>query len=98
MPRELVSVPAGLPRQMVLRYLEKCRKDAAEVQSAVLRSDFGHVRIFGHRLRGTGAPYGFPALTEAGSAIESAATAHDSATLERKASELIEYLNRVELA
>ena len=51
----------------------------------------------GHDIKGTGASYGFPALTQMGAALEHSARQLDAGTLSKQLTELGDYLSRVQL-
>ncbi len=96
--RILVQAPKGLPPKVVARYVDNCRTSLLALQSALERSDYESARIFGHRMKGTGAAYGFPELTQTGASIERAAAAHSASELQDQAAALEAYLGRVDLA
>ena len=68
-----------LEQLAVLRrgYLVDCRADAATMRACVADGRFDDVRRLAHRMRGTGATYGFGDLTTLGAELESAASASD---------------------
>ena len=70
-----IDVPDDLPRELVARYLDSCRKDLSRLHAAFAASDYAAARRLGHQMKGTGGPYGFPDVTLIGSAIEKAAAA-----------------------
>jgi HPt (histidine-containing phosphotransfer) domain-containing protein len=92
-----VHAPQGIPPRMVTEYVNRCRVALPEAAQALSRSDFSAVRIFGHRLRGSGGAYGIPELTELGSAIEAAAGLGDADALQRQVAALETCLNRIEV-
>jgi HPt (histidine-containing phosphotransfer) domain-containing protein len=94
----LIRVPQGIPRELVAEYLERCRSGLPHLDAAVDQNQHDHVRMLGHRMKGTGTPYGFPRLTEIGAGIEQAATDQNSDALRLFVAELEEYLSRVEIA
>jgi hypothetical protein len=96
--RTVVQVPEGLPRKLVFEYLDDCRKDLSALNAAVIASDHERARVFGHQMKATGRPYGFPSLTGFGSAIEEAAMKKDTPELDRLFDRLEGYLSRVEIA
>lgn len=96
--RIVVQVPEGLPRKLVSEYLDDCRKDLSALNAAVIASDHERARVFGHQMKATGSPYGFPSLTGFGTAIEQAATKKDTPELDHLFDQLEEYLSRVEIA
>ena len=50
-----------------------------------------------HKIKGTGGGYGFPVLTELGSAIEAAALVQDSEVIRMNLAELDRYLEKIEV-
>jgi HPt (histidine-containing phosphotransfer) domain-containing protein len=94
----LIGVPQGVPRELVTEYLERCRGGLPVLDAAIGQNHHEQVRVLGHRMKGTGAPYGFCRLTEIGAGIEQAATDQNGGALRRYAAELEEYLSRVEIA
>ena len=82
---------------MVMAYVDRCLAALPIAVEALDRSDYGHLRVFGHRLRGSGGAYGIPKLTEIGSAIEKAAIQDDSAGLRLQIGALQACLNQLEV-
>src|SRR5438552_12528577 len=64
-----VTVDASL-QDLIPSFLDKRRKDVPKLIEALAAGDFATIRRLGHNLKGTGAGYGFPALTDIGAAIE----------------------------
>ncbi len=93
--RNVVTVDAGL-KEIIPWYLETRRTDLRTCSAAMAGGDYDKVRTVGHNLRGTGAGYGFPKLSEIGEAIESAAQQADAAAIETHLKELAKYLDEVE--
>jgi HPt (histidine-containing phosphotransfer) domain-containing protein len=83
---------------MVSGYLNDCRKDLPALHAAVAIGDYQRAKVFGHQMKGTGGPYGFPSLTRFGSEIEQAAVRENALELQNQIDQLGEYLGRVELA
>jgi len=94
----LIRAPQGIPRDLVTEYLERCRSGMPLLMAAVGENHHAQLRVLGHRMKGTGAPYGFPKLTEIGGLIEQAAVDENSGALRAYAAELEEYIGRVEIA
>jgi HPt (histidine-containing phosphotransfer) domain-containing protein len=82
---------------MVTAYVNRYLIALTVAKTALDQSDYGHLRVFGHRLSGTGAAYGIPALSQMGSAIEKAARRDDMTELWLQVDDLEEYLNRLEI-
>ncbi|QGY39854.1 Hpt domain-containing protein [Pseudodesulfovibrio cashew] len=71
MTKFTVTVDAML-EPIMDRYLELRREELLLMEQAAEAGDAEDVRMLGHRLKGTGASYGFARLTELGAAIEDA--------------------------
>jgi len=80
---------------IIPRYFELQRQGLADLGGAVARGDAESARLVGHRMKGTGASYGFPNLTELGAAIERAALAGDLDEAGRLGAEAGEFLDTV---
>jgi HPt (histidine-containing phosphotransfer) domain-containing protein len=94
----VVRPPKGLTRELVHEYLEGCQKDLSSVKADLAKLSFECARFCGHQMKGAGSPYGFPILTQLGSAIEQAAIRKDTAELEDLIIRTETYLSRVEVA
>jgi HPt (histidine-containing phosphotransfer) domain-containing protein len=92
-----VAVPKGIPRTMVLEFLERCRAGLPALRAALNAADFDGLRVSGHRLKGTGSAYGFPPLTALGALIETAARGKDGSELRKQVAALEGYLGKVEV-
>ena len=90
-----VHVPRGLTGQLVTEYRDRCRKSVVDLRAALDRADFEYLRVFGHRLKGTGGAYGFSGLMEIGAYIENRAIAGDTTAIAAQAAALEDYLDRV---
>jgi hypothetical protein len=97
-PKILIGVPRGIPRNLVAEYLVRCRSGFPLLEAAVCQDQHEQARVLGHRMKGTGAPYGFSRLTEIGALIERAAADRNGIALREHIAELAEYLSRVEIA
>jgi HPt (histidine-containing phosphotransfer) domain-containing protein len=92
----LIQVEEGM-EDIVPGYLEKRRKDVLKYRQALADQDFDTLRMMGHKMKGTGAGYGFAELTEIGSAIEEAALRKDAATVAAGVDRLAWYAGNVKL-
>ena len=59
------------------RYMEIRRRELDELEAAIADRDSESVRLLGHKLKGTGASFGFDHLTEWGALIELAGRDED---------------------
>ena len=91
-----VRVEEGM-EDVVPGYLEKRRADVALYRAALEAGDFESIKKLAHKMKGTGAGYGFPRLTELGSELEKAALGSDGAVVRLNLQELADYVEKVEL-
>jgi HPt (histidine-containing phosphotransfer) domain-containing protein len=82
---------------VVPAYLEKRRKDVQNYRQALADENFEALRMLGHKMKGTGAGYGFSVLTEIGSAVEEAALRKDAASIATGVDRLAWYAGNVKL-
>jgi HPt (histidine-containing phosphotransfer) domain-containing protein len=94
--RLVVRVDPDL-RALIPTYLANRRQDIAEVGAALARDDWETIRRIGHRMRGSGAGYGFDGLTDRGRALEDAAQAQDAEAIRACVRDVTGYLDRVEV-
>jgi HPt (histidine-containing phosphotransfer) domain-containing protein len=89
--------PAQIPpdlADLAEEYLCNRRADADALRDAAKSGDFTGARRRGHNMKGSGAGYGFPRVSELGKWIEEAADARDGAAVARWADALGEYAER----
>jgi signal transduction histidine kinase/HPt (histidine-containing phosphotransfer) domain-containing protein len=94
---EDVEMPAQIPpdlADLAEEYLGNRRADAAALREAARAGDFVGARRRGHNMKGSGAGYGFPRVSELGRRIETAADAGDADAITRWADALSEYAER----
>jgi CheY-like chemotaxis protein len=91
-----VVVDASL-EDIVPGYLENRRKDAGILREALERDDWDRIRVLGHNMKGSGAGYGFAALTGIGAALEAAGLARDADAVRAGIEELGSYLDNVKV-
>jgi HPt (histidine-containing phosphotransfer) domain-containing protein len=92
----LVQIDLDL-EDIIPGYLENRRKDIIGLRKSVLENDYQNLRILGHRMKGSGAGYGFDQITEIGYKIEMAARSEDGQTILDATMELERYLDNVEI-
>jgi hypothetical protein len=80
------------------RYLENRRADVVKILSALDLDDFQVILSLGHIMKGTGTGYGFPEITEIGSALEKAARAANVAEIRSLVLELKRFVASREIA
>ena len=77
-------------RAIIPGYLKARRNDVSNILSALEAGGYERIRSIGHKMRGSGAGYGFPELTAVGEQIELAAGRRD----EQKIREQVEQLSK----
>ncbi|MBF0423232.1 MAG: Hpt domain-containing protein [Magnetococcales bacterium] len=78
-------------------YLENRRKDVGLLSTALEQNDFNTVKMIGHRMKGSGAGYGFDFISETGSRIEQAAIARNTPIIRDCMDQLTDYLDSIEV-
>ena len=78
-------------------YLQNCRQNGIAMLDALDRVDFETVTSLGHQMRGSGAMFGFQAITNIGGALQQAAESADTDASRKWVGELSSYLDRVEI-
>ncbi|MBF0283740.1 MAG: Hpt domain-containing protein [Magnetococcales bacterium] len=78
-------------------YIENRHKDVAALKEALTANDLEVPKVLGHRMKGSGAGYGFDEVTEIGRRMEEAAKAGDGQSIEALTARLEDYLARVEI-
>jgi two-component system sensor histidine kinase/response regulator len=91
-----ITMPEGL-EEIVPNYLNGRREEVPLLSELLAGCDFERIRILAHNMKGSGAPYGFPKLTEIGAAMEHAAKEVNISELSEQLKSLAEYLERVQL-
>jgi HPt (histidine-containing phosphotransfer) domain-containing protein len=92
-----IQTPLGIPSSMVTAYVHRCLAGLSAAKAALMSLDHSALRVYGHRMKGSGGGYGIPRLTELGAGIEDAARKGDAAGLQNEFAELEIYLGRLEV-
>jgi len=85
-------------QDLIPEYLARRRAEVTAMEQALARGDHEAIRVIGHKLKGSGAGYGFAPITTLGGELEVAAKAGDTAAIARGVAALADYLARVEVA
>lgn len=78
-------------------YLENRKKDVILLPKALDRDDFDSLKVIGHRMKGSGAGYGFEKISDIGNLIEQAAVAKDRQSIREGIGQLVDYLDKIEV-
>jgi signal transduction histidine kinase/CheY-like chemotaxis protein len=95
-PASRVPIQEGM-EDVVPGYLEKRRADVALYRQHLKDGDFSSIAKLAHKMKGTGAGYGFPRLTDLGSALEKAANNSDAEAVKVNVEEFETYVKSVVL-
>jgi HPt (histidine-containing phosphotransfer) domain-containing protein len=82
---------------LIPMFLNNRKREIPELQEALSQGDFEAIRVFGHSLKGVGGGYGFDAITDMGTVLETAAISQNSPEIEQTVSQLATYLDYVEV-
>jgi HPt (histidine-containing phosphotransfer) domain-containing protein len=74
-------------------YLQNCKQNVIVMRDALDRVDFETVTSLGHQMRGSGAMFGFQAITDIGAALQQAAESADTDGSRKWVDELSNYLD-----
>jgi HPt (histidine-containing phosphotransfer) domain-containing protein len=96
-PGAICVRPSKEVEELAPWYLDKRRSDLAALAIALQAGDYNAIRILGHNMKGSGAGYGFDAITRIGAALEAAAKQEADTLIGTEISELGDYLERVEV-
>ncbi|MBF0623508.1 MAG: Hpt domain-containing protein [Magnetococcales bacterium] len=83
--------------EIVPGYLKNRWNDVEAMRNALKQGDFESLRVLGHRMKGSGAGYGFDAITEIGRGVENAAKTSQAGEIAQGIQDLVAYLERVEV-
>jgi signal transduction histidine kinase/DNA-binding response OmpR family regulator len=95
-PPPLVSELADDPdmADLIDAFLISLAQRGLALQAALQVGDLARVADLAHQLKGAGGGYGYPAITDAASAVEEAALSDESALLDVNAAELLALIRR----
>ena len=92
-----IQAPRSIPATLVTQYVNRCLTALPALRTALDQLDNGQMKVFGHRLKGSGRAYGIPTLTDIGAVIEEAALRGDNAELRRQVAALEAYVSRLDV-
>ena len=96
MERIVVHVEAYLER-ILPKYLVGRREEVVSLLEGTMPEDLDTIRVFGHRMKGTGGAYGLDAITEIGNTLEQAAIHQSTNEIEELLDSFLNYLDRLEV-
>ncbi len=78
-------------------FLDNREKDIKSIQDALLKEDYEIIQILGHSMKGSGAGYGFDAISDIGCVLEQEAENRNIEGIRRGIEELSIYLERIDV-
>lgn len=94
--RVTVNIDEDL-RDLIPGFFERKHGDCNAILKALPIRDYDSIRKIAHRIKGEGGSYGFDTMTEIGRSIEQAIGARDDHAVGALVTELIAYLDRVDV-
>jgi len=85
-------------KDMIPEFIEDVRNDITSITAALSNADYKTIETLAHRLKGAGGGYGFNEITAMAKDIESSAKNINIADIQKWINELIQYIERVEIA
>jgi CheY-like chemotaxis protein len=92
----LVGAPEGIG-ELIPGYLRNRRADLRTLGIALEKNDYSAIQVVGHQMKGSGAGYGFAAISEIGRSLELAAKEEKTEGVQAQISALAAYLDCVEI-
>ncbi len=83
--------------ELIPRFLENRHTDIKTMQEALKKENYQQIERIGHGMKGAGSGFGFDAVTEIGTRIESAAKNHDLESIRKEIGVLEHYLQHLEV-
>ena len=96
-PDQIVVRVDSVIADLVPAYLASRRGELVQLREWIVQADFEQLELLGHRLKGSGAGYGFAEITRLGGALEEAAAANDLPRIQALAEEMAMYLQAVRI-
>jgi HPt (histidine-containing phosphotransfer) domain-containing protein len=81
-----------IPKEAVLKYIERRKKDVESCQAALASKDFKILVKVGHDMKGNGITFGFASLSKIGAQMEESALKQDLAGAKKSVQSLADFL------
>ena len=78
-------------------FLARRREDLEVLGEAFLQGDYEAIRVFGHRMKGTGGAYGLEWVSVSGKSLENAAKQQNREATKALLDSFAEYLERIKV-
>lgn len=82
-------------RALLPNYIRRRQSDLEAISQLMKSEDYAEVARLAHNMKGSGAAYGYPRITELGTAVEQAVHSNDVENLTRLVEELDAYVQQM---
>ena len=82
-----------VPTSLLNKYIQRRVEDLSECQHFLKAREFKEIEKIGHQLKGNGATFGFPEVSEIGSTLERSAAKSDSREIEQALNAFSDWLS-----
>jgi HPt (histidine-containing phosphotransfer) domain-containing protein len=82
---------------LIPAFLERREKEVSELTQLLAGNRFDDIKLIGHRLKGMGAGYGFPLVSEIGRELEAAAGSADTSHIHRSIAQLASFATSLKI-
>ena len=82
---------------MIPWYLEKMQEDIKALNEALEKTDYEKIKVTAHRMKGSGANYGFDDISELGKKLERSAGEENAEEIKQFLGDLTSYFDRIEV-
>jgi len=91
----LVPASSAAAKALLPRFVAHRERDVGTIREAITRQDYDVIATVAHNMRGNGASYGFPEVSEIGLELEDAARARDEESVEEATAHLEQCVARI---
>lgn len=84
-------------RKILPSFLARRNEDIKSMFEGLERGDYEAIRVFGHRMKGTGGAYGLDAISDIGRSLEQVSKEENDEEIQRLLCLFSDYLERVEV-
>jgi HPt (histidine-containing phosphotransfer) domain-containing protein len=84
-----------VPSEVLKRYLDRRVVEISACEHALVSKEYASLLKMGHQLKGNGATFGYPALSDLGRKLENAAIASDHQTMTKTLAEISIFIKKI---
>ncbi len=94
---KIIAIVEARLEKILPNFLAKRREDIKSMLAVLEQGEYETIRIFGHRMKGTGGSFGLDAITDIGKSLEQAAKNQNFEDIRMLLGEFSTYLERLEV-